>query len=46
MAGQGTISGSEPIVYIDHSDIREGSLDELKVGSAGSSISSTSANLN
>jgi hypothetical protein len=32
MAGQGTISGSEPIVYIDHSDIREGSLDELKVG--------------
>ena len=32
MAGQGTISASEPIVYIDHSDIREGSLDELKVG--------------
>jgi hypothetical protein len=32
MAGQRTISGSEPIVYIDHSDIREGSLDELKVG--------------
>ncbi len=32
MAGQGTISASGPIVYIDHSDIREGSLDELKVG--------------
>jgi hypothetical protein len=25
-------STSEPIVYIDHSDIREGSLDELKAG--------------
>jgi hypothetical protein len=25
-------SASEPIVYIDHSDIREGSLDELKEG--------------
>lgn len=24
--------GSEPIVYIDHSDIREGSLEELKAG--------------
>jgi hypothetical protein len=32
MAGQGTVSASEPIVYIDHSDIREGSLDELKAG--------------
>ncbi len=32
MAGQGTDSASEPIVYIDHSDIREGSLDELKAG--------------
>jgi len=32
MAGQGTISASEPIVYIDHSDIREGALDELKAG--------------
>jgi hypothetical protein len=32
MASQGTVSASEPIVYIDHSDIREGSLDELKVG--------------
>lgn len=32
MVGQRTISASEPIVYIDHSDIREGSLDELKVG--------------
>jgi hypothetical protein len=25
-------SGSEPIVYIDHSDIREGSINELKAG--------------
>jgi hypothetical protein len=32
MADQGTVSASEPIVYIDHSDIREGSLDELKAG--------------
>ncbi len=32
MAGYGTISASEPIVYIDHSDIREGSLEELKAG--------------
>jgi hypothetical protein len=24
--------GSEPIVYVDHSDIRDGSLDELKEG--------------
>ena len=32
MADQGTASASEPIVYIDHSDIREGSLDELKAG--------------
>jgi hypothetical protein len=32
MAGHGTISASEPIVYIDHSDIREGSLEELKAG--------------
>ena len=26
------MSTSEPIVYVDHSDIREGSLDELKAG--------------
>jgi hypothetical protein len=26
------MSHAEPIVYIDHSDIREGSLDELKAG--------------
>jgi hypothetical protein len=30
MAGHEQESASEPIVYIDHSDIREGSLDELK----------------
>src|SRR6266496_592515 len=30
MAGHGTISASEPIVYIDHSDVRDGSLEELK----------------
>ena len=32
MAGHGAPSTSEPIIYIDHSDIREGSLDELKAG--------------
>ena len=32
MADHGTVSDPEPIVYIDHSDIREGSLDELKAG--------------
>jgi hypothetical protein len=32
MADQGTISASEPIVYIDRSDVREGSLEELKAG--------------
>jgi hypothetical protein len=32
MVGQGTVSASEPIVYIDHSDIREGSLEQLKAG--------------
>jgi hypothetical protein len=32
MAGQRTVGASEPIVYIDHSDIREGSLEELKAG--------------
>lgn len=31
MAGHGTVA-SEPIVYIDHSDIREGSLEQLKAG--------------
>jgi hypothetical protein len=32
MAGHGTARAPEPIVYIDHSDIREGSLEELKAG--------------
>lgn len=32
MAGHGTVGGSEPIVYIDHSDIQEGALEELKAG--------------
>ena len=32
MAGQATVSASEPIVYIDHSNFREGSLEELKAG--------------
>ena len=32
MDGEVAISGSEPIVYIDHSDVREGSLEELKAG--------------
>jgi hypothetical protein len=32
MAGHGSVSTTEPIVYIDRSDIREGSLDELKAG--------------
>ncbi|HXF71346.1 MAG TPA: hypothetical protein VNO79_01880 [Actinomycetota bacterium] len=30
MAGDGTVSASEPIIYIDHSEIREGSIEELK----------------
>ncbi len=32
MKGHGTGGGSEPIVYIDHSRIREDSIDELKAG--------------
>ncbi len=32
MGGHGTGSAAEPIVYIDHSDIREGSVNELKAG--------------
>jgi hypothetical protein len=32
MAGHGTRGGSEPIVYIDHSDIRKDSIDELRAG--------------
>ena len=32
VAGHGTIGPSEPIVYIDHSDVRDGSLQELKAG--------------
>jgi hypothetical protein len=32
MSGHDTSGGAEPIVYIDHSDIREDSIDELKMG--------------
>ena len=32
MSGHRTSGGSGPIVYIDHSDIREDSIDELKAG--------------
>ena len=32
MVGHGTSRVSEPIVYIDHSDIGEGSLEDLKAG--------------
>jgi hypothetical protein len=32
MTGHGSVRAPEPIVYIDHSDIREGSLEELKAG--------------
>jgi hypothetical protein len=32
MASQGTLGASEPIVYVDHSDIKEGSLEELMEG--------------
>ena len=32
MSGHGTSGGSGPIVYIDHSHIREDSVDELKAG--------------
>jgi hypothetical protein len=32
MSGHEIGGGSEPIVYIDHSDIREDSIDELKAG--------------
>jgi hypothetical protein len=32
MRGNGTGGDSEPIVYIDHSQIREDSIDELKAG--------------
>ena len=32
MAGHGAVSASETIVYIDHSNIREGSLEELRAG--------------
>jgi hypothetical protein len=35
MASQGTLSASEPIVYVDHSDIKEGSLEKLKAGVRG-----------
>ena len=32
MSGQAIVSAPEPIVYIDRSKVREGSLDELKEG--------------
>ena len=32
MADHRTSTSSEPIVYIDHSDIREGSIEELRAG--------------
>ena len=32
MAGTETVGASEPIVYVDHSDIREESIEELKAG--------------
>lgn len=32
MTANGSVNAYEPIVYLDHSDIREGSLDELKAG--------------
>jgi hypothetical protein len=32
MSGHSSSGGSGPIVYIDHSHIREGSVDELKAG--------------
>ena len=32
MSSRGTDGGSEPIVYIDHSHIREDRIDELKAG--------------
>jgi hypothetical protein len=32
VAGHGTFTSSEPIVYIDHSGIREGAIDELRAG--------------
>jgi hypothetical protein len=35
MASKGTLGSSEPIVYVDHSDIKEGSLEELKAGVRG-----------
>jgi hypothetical protein len=46
MEDHGTLGKSEPIVYIDHSDIRGGSLEELKAGSASWWSSSMPANLN
>jgi hypothetical protein len=32
MAGHRAVDASEPIVYIDHSNIRQGSLEELRAG--------------
>ncbi|HET9250331.1 MAG TPA: hypothetical protein VFP13_10410 [Actinomycetota bacterium] len=35
MAGEATLSDPGPIVYVDHADIKEGSLEELKAGVRG-----------
>lgn len=32
MADHGTATSSEPIVYVDHSDIRDGAIEELRAG--------------
>jgi len=32
VGGEGTVVASEPIVYIDHSDIRDGAIADLKAG--------------
>jgi hypothetical protein len=45
MSGHGTSGGSGPIVYIDHSHIREDSVDELKAGIQRRVDSSTPASL-
>jgi hypothetical protein len=43
--GHPAVSASDPIVYIDRSEIREGSLEELRAGSNASSVSSKPGNL-
>lgn len=35
MTDLGTFTSSEPIVYVDHSDIREGAIEELRDGVRG-----------